>query len=125
MDMSMHGEQRLEAVDQPENRPKPSVSGVDRLGQTKRRRVRDQDVELASILGATEARPDLQLQSAPSHLTLRVLVRARAVADAATESGDAQAEHVDQPTVDVETAFGTRPGCSDCAQRRPGRVRRL
>ena len=100
------------------------MRSVLRLGQAKRRRVGDQDVELATGTNPLEAEPKLELQRAPAHLALRILVRPFLVANAAPEAGDSKPVHLDDPAVDVVASLRTRYGQLG-TQRHPRHVPRL
>src|SRR2546423_829730 len=66
MDVSVHHEHGLEVLDQAKDGNEADVRRILRVGQTVRRRVRDEDVELAAGFHPFESDAELEFQGAPS-----------------------------------------------------------
>ena len=107
VDVPVNREERPEVADEAQKRREPDVRRVLRLGKTERRRMGDEDVELASLVHASQPEAELELQRAAAHLPLRVLVGSVLVAQAAAEAGDTEAELIRDMSVDVDAALRT------------------
>lgn len=124
VDVPVNREERAEVPDEAHKRGEPDVRSVLRLGKTERRRVGDEDVELASLVHASQPEVDLELQRTAAHLRLGVLVGSIPVAQAAAQSGDTEAELIRNMSVDVDAALGTEYRRL-AAVGHPGQVNRL
>lgn len=122
MNVAMHDQDRLKAVDQPIECDKTDVGGILRFGEAEGRRVRDENVKLAPAARALQPNTKLEMKGAPPHLGLRILVGPDLVAKTSPEPGDSQPPGLGDPPVDVVAALRACLRLIE-PQRRPRRVR--
>jgi hypothetical protein len=68
--MSVNDKERLEVLDKTVEGGKADMGRVFRLGESERRRVGDQDVQLAPVAHTLQPDAKFKVEGAPSHLRL-------------------------------------------------------
>jgi hypothetical protein len=110
MNMTVHKQEGLEVLDETVKGNKADMGGILGIGKAEGRRVGHEDVQLAPVADALQPGAKFEVEGAPAHLSLRVLVGAGLVAEASAESRDAQAASLDDPPFDVLASVRARHG---------------
>lgn len=94
-------------ADQPHESGKTYMGCILCFGQRKWGRMSDENVELAPAANAPQAQADVQRKRAPSHLSLRVLIRTRFVAQAPAQARDPKTADLNHFAVNVDSPLGS------------------
>lgn len=101
MYVAVDEQNRMKPFDDSVEGDKPDVGGVLCLGDTERGRMRDEKVKLAAGPDPFRSDPKFEVEDAPPHLCLRVLIRTGLIPKAPAQPGDAQAVFLENATVHV------------------------
>jgi len=101
MYVAVYEQNRMKAFDDPVEGDEPDVGRVLCLGDTERGRMRDEKVKVAAGPDPFRSDPKFEVEDAPPHLRLRVLIRTGLIPQAPAQPGDAQAVLLDSATVHV------------------------
>ena len=98
----------MKTPDDPVEGDEPCVCRVLCCGDTEGGGMGDEYVELVSGRGPFRSDSKFKVEDAPSHLSLRVLIRTRLIPKAPPQPGDAEAVFQDDATVHVVATLRSR-----------------